>query len=153
MSILEAKRLQGFLDTDVLIGKPKSAFRIIGNSVCRQVAFALGEKLAEAVKKGPTAERLQQALMIKNESKVDEMKAPASMKFMVLIEKGEKKDNLDTDMQWERDRCTTRCLNDGEVPIDISVRDVINRLGSSVISENPRKRIQITLEDDVGNLI
>ena len=153
MSILEAKRLQGFLDTDVLIGKPKSAFRIIGNSVCRQVAFALGEKLAEAVKKGPTVERLQKALTMKNESTVDEVKAPASMKFMVLIEKGEKKDNLDTDMQWERDRCTTRYLNEGEVRVDISVRDVINRLGSSVISESPQKRIQITLEDDVENLI
>ena len=115
MSILEAKRLQGFLDTDVLIGNPKSAFRIIGNSVCRQVAFALGEKLTEPVRKGLMAERLQQPLKVKNVSKLGEVKAPTSMKFMVLIEKGERKDNLDTDTHWEQDKCTTSVLNDGGV--------------------------------------
>jgi hypothetical protein len=51
-SILEAKRLQGFFDTDVLVGKPRTCFKIIGNSVCRQIAFALGGKLADAVMSG-----------------------------------------------------------------------------------------------------
>lgn len=51
-TILEAKRLQGFFDTDVLVGVPRTCFKIIGNSVCRQVAFALGGKLADAVMSG-----------------------------------------------------------------------------------------------------
>jgi len=152
MSILEAKRLQGFLDTDVLIGKPKSAFRIIGNSVCRQVAFALGEKLAEAVRKGATAERLQQPLSM-SVSKVDVVNVPTSVKFMVLIEKRRKRDNLDTDMHWEQGKCTTRDTNDGEVRTDVSIREVIDRLETSVISESSLKRTQITLEDDVESLI
>ena len=108
MSILEAKRLQGFFDTDVLIGKPESAFRIIGNSVCRQVAFALGGKLAEAVKKGLVVERLQQPLTVGNVSKVDVMKATSSMRFMVLIEKREIKNTFDTDINREQDTHTTR---------------------------------------------
>ena len=149
MSILEAKRLQGFLDTDVLIGNPKNAFRIIGNSVCRQVAFALGEKLMEAVRKGLMAERLQQPLTVKNASNLGEVKAPTSMKFMVLIENGESKDSLDTDTHWEQDKCTTRDLNDGEVRVDVSLREAIEKLGTSVISERLRKSIPITLEDDV----
>lgn len=53
ISNMEARRAQGFLDTDVLVGRPKKVFEIIGNSVCRQVAFALGERLADAVRKGP----------------------------------------------------------------------------------------------------
>jgi len=73
MSLLEAKRLQGFFDSDVLIGRPKSAFKIIGNSVCRQVAFALGVKLAEAVRKGVPPERLQQTLNTEKLSKVNKM--------------------------------------------------------------------------------
>jgi DNA (cytosine-5)-methyltransferase 1 len=108
ISILEAKRLQGFFDTDILIGKPESAFRIIGNSVCRQVAFALGGKLAEALRKGLAAERMQQPLTVRNVSKVDRMKAPSSMRFMVLIEKREKKHKSDTDINREQDKLTTR---------------------------------------------
>jgi hypothetical protein len=57
ISNLEAKRAQGFLDTDVLVGRAVKAYRIIGNSVCRQVAFALSESLAEAVRKTPKVEK------------------------------------------------------------------------------------------------
>lgn len=42
MTIMEAKRAQGFLDTDVLTGTLSEKYRIIGNSVARQVAHAEG---------------------------------------------------------------------------------------------------------------
>lgn len=48
MTILEAKRAQGFLDNEVLVGNSTDSFKIIGNSVARGVALALGLSLHEA---------------------------------------------------------------------------------------------------------
>ncbi|KAI1505095.1 hypothetical protein F5X99DRAFT_303283 [Biscogniauxia marginata] len=48
ITILEARRAQGFLDDEVLLGKTANQFRIIGNSVSRQVALALGLAIREA---------------------------------------------------------------------------------------------------------
>ncbi len=48
ISILEARRAQGFPDSEVLVGLPASQYRIVGNSVARQVARALGLAIREA---------------------------------------------------------------------------------------------------------
>ena len=151
MSILEAKRLQGFFESDILIGRPKSAFKIIGNSVCRQVAFALGVKLAEAVRKGLLMERLTQMMKTEKPSKVNER--GASMKFMVLIETREKRDNMDTDMHREQYTCTTRNLRSGDFHVDVSAGEITGRLGISIVEESPHKRNEIVLQDGVENII
>ncbi|TQV92200.1 DNA methyltransferase Dim-2 [Cordyceps javanica] len=49
MSIMEAKRAQGFLDEEVLLGKSATQYKIIGNSVAREVSLALGAVTKEAV--------------------------------------------------------------------------------------------------------
>lgn len=90
---LEAKRAQGFFDSDVIVGKAPKAFRIIGNSVCRQVAFALGHQLAEAVRKCPDVEASKVHARGKAEednidyvhSELGRVKRTGT-KFMVLIE-------------------------------------------------------------------
>ncbi|KAF2722301.1 S-adenosyl-L-methionine-dependent methyltransferase [Polychaeton citri CBS 116435] len=41
-TIAEAKRAQGFLDSDVLVGSPFEQCKVVGNSVDRHVAFSLG---------------------------------------------------------------------------------------------------------------
>lgn len=48
ISILEARRAQGFPDHEVLVGSPSDQYRIIGNSVSRHVALALGLAIREA---------------------------------------------------------------------------------------------------------
>jgi DNA (cytosine-5)-methyltransferase 1 len=80
ISNMEAKRAQGFFDTDVLIGKQTKQYRIIGNSVCRQVAFALGVKLAEAVEKTPFVPDEER------EEDLREIRKKGRSKVMVVIE-------------------------------------------------------------------
>lgn len=48
LTVMEARRAQGFPDDEVLIGTPATQWKIIGNSVARQVAIALGMSLREA---------------------------------------------------------------------------------------------------------
>ncbi|KAK7754372.1 hypothetical protein SLS62_003665 [Diatrype stigma] len=48
ITILEARRAQGFLDTEVILGSPRDQYRIVGNSVARQVALSLGLAIREA---------------------------------------------------------------------------------------------------------
>lgn len=48
-TIAEAKRAQGFLDRDVLLGSPSSRMRQIGNSVSRHVSYAIGLSIRDAM--------------------------------------------------------------------------------------------------------
>ena len=48
LTIMEARRAQGFPDHEVLIGSPSGQWKIIGNSVDRSVALALGLSLRTA---------------------------------------------------------------------------------------------------------
>ncbi len=49
LTIMEVRRAQGFPDYEVLIGTPGAQWKIIGNSVARPVAFALGMSLRKAL--------------------------------------------------------------------------------------------------------
>ncbi|KAI5304750.1 DNA methyltransferase Dim-2 [Ascosphaera pollenicola] len=51
MTVQEARRAQGYPDHEVLIGNPKQQWKIVGNSVARQVALVLGLKIREACEK------------------------------------------------------------------------------------------------------
>ena len=48
VTVMEARRAQGYPDGDVILGLPAHQWRIIGNSVPRQIAVALGMSLREA---------------------------------------------------------------------------------------------------------
>jgi DNA (cytosine-5)-methyltransferase 1 len=48
LTIMEARRAQGFLDHEVLVGTPAERWKIVGNSVARGVSLALGLSLREA---------------------------------------------------------------------------------------------------------
>ncbi|KAK2768680.1 DNA methyltransferase Dim-2 [Arachnomyces sp. PD_36] len=48
MTVMEARRAQGYPDDEVLIGRAANQWKIVGNSVARQVAVALGLSLREA---------------------------------------------------------------------------------------------------------
>lgn len=48
LSIMETRRAQGFLDHEVLIGYPSQQLKIVGNSVDRKVAYALGLVMKES---------------------------------------------------------------------------------------------------------
>ncbi|KAK7924404.1 DNA methyltransferase Dim-2 [Apiospora marii] len=48
LSVMEVRRAQGFLDHEVVMGRPTTQWRIVGNSVDRHVALALGLAIREA---------------------------------------------------------------------------------------------------------
>ncbi|KUJ14788.1 S-adenosyl-L-methionine-dependent methyltransferase, partial [Mollisia scopiformis] len=48
LTVMEAQRAQGFLDDEILLGGTAASFKILGNSVARGVALALGLALHEA---------------------------------------------------------------------------------------------------------
>ncbi|KAK5661753.1 hypothetical protein OQA88_9854 [Cercophora sp. LCS_1] len=48
LSIMEVRRAQGFLDHEVLLGTVMDQWRLVGNSVARPMALALGLKFREA---------------------------------------------------------------------------------------------------------
>jgi DNA (cytosine-5)-methyltransferase 1 len=51
ITILEARRAQGYLDEEPIIGDLTSLYRIVGNGVDRKVSFALGVSLLKSVLK------------------------------------------------------------------------------------------------------
>lgn len=53
MTVMEVRRAQGFPDDEVLIGRPAKQWKIVGNSVARPVAFALGMVLRMAWMSNP----------------------------------------------------------------------------------------------------
>lgn len=48
ITVMEARRAQGFRDEEVLLGDPSTQYKIVGNSVARQVAVALGVTFRDA---------------------------------------------------------------------------------------------------------
>ncbi|PHH75580.1 hypothetical protein CDD80_2251 [Ophiocordyceps camponoti-rufipedis] len=48
ISVMEARRSQGFRDDEVVLGMPPNQFKIVGNSVAREVALAFGIVFREA---------------------------------------------------------------------------------------------------------
>ncbi|KAI9822139.1 MAG: DNA methyltransferase Dim-2 [Thelocarpon impressellum] len=48
LTVMEVRRAQGFPDHEVLVGHPRVQWKIVGNSVARTVALALGLSLREA---------------------------------------------------------------------------------------------------------
>ncbi|KMU88069.1 DNA methyltransferase Dim-2 [Coccidioides immitis H538.4] len=48
LTIMEARRAQGYPDSEVLVGRAAHQWKIVGNSVARQVALALGLSIREA---------------------------------------------------------------------------------------------------------
>jgi DNA (cytosine-5)-methyltransferase 1 len=49
ITILEARRTQGYLDNEPIIGNLTAKYRIVGNGVDRKVAFALGLAMRQAI--------------------------------------------------------------------------------------------------------
>lgn len=48
ITIMEARRAQGFPDHEVILGSPADQWKLVGNSVARQIALALGLQFREA---------------------------------------------------------------------------------------------------------
>lgn len=71
LSIREARRAQGFDDGEVIIGSPNEQWKIIGNSVSRSTALALGVALQEAWLANPLED--QTALPISLDARNEEI--------------------------------------------------------------------------------
>ncbi|KAI4105496.1 MAG: hypothetical protein LQ339_003338 [Xanthoria mediterranea] len=65
LTVMEARRAQGYPDDEVIVGTPSMQWKIIGNSVARQVATALGVCLREAwLANGSPVERPEDARIV-----------------------------------------------------------------------------------------
>jgi DNA (cytosine-5)-methyltransferase 1 len=51
ITILEARRVQGYADAEVIVGSLAEQYKIVGNGVDRKVAFAMGLALRQAMEK------------------------------------------------------------------------------------------------------
>jgi DNA (cytosine-5)-methyltransferase 1 len=63
LTVMEARRAQGFPDYEVIIGDISAQWKIIGNSVSRAVALALGLCVREAVRAMPSTESKPPAIL------------------------------------------------------------------------------------------
>jgi len=59
LTVMEARRVQGFLDHELIVGTPGQQMRIIGNSVDRKVALALGLSLRKSWLESKSIEALR----------------------------------------------------------------------------------------------
>ncbi|EEH22323.2 hypothetical protein PABG_04534 [Paracoccidioides brasiliensis Pb03] len=66
MTVMEVRRAQGFPDDEVLIGSPAQQWKIVGNSVARQVALALGLVMREACVKNHDKKAHENNVMVTN---------------------------------------------------------------------------------------
>jgi hypothetical protein len=150
---LEAKRVQGFFDSDVLVGSATKVYRIIGNSVCRQVAFALGGKLAEAVRKGPQgtgtgviSDAVTSVSTESDKGKGQTVHMPSKpTKVMVLITR-----KISTESpggEKRRAKWDTSAFPKDNVRVDFRFEGYNDRLEVSVTS-TPRKRIRISVDEE-----
>ncbi|OHF04412.1 cytosine-specific methyltransferase [Colletotrichum orchidophilum] len=48
LTVMEARRAQGFRDHEVILGRPKDQWKVVGNSVAREVSLALGLSFRKA---------------------------------------------------------------------------------------------------------
>ncbi|KAL8721753.1 MAG: hypothetical protein Q9225_001651 [Loekoesia sp. 1 TL-2023] len=61
LTVMEARRAQGYPDEEIIIGTPSMQWKIVGNSVTRQVAIAFGTSLREAwLANGPSCNDVQE---------------------------------------------------------------------------------------------
>ncbi|EEQ85853.1 DNA methyltransferase Dim-2 [Blastomyces dermatitidis ER-3] len=66
MTVMEARRAQGFPDDEVLVGSPVQQWKTVGNSVARQVALALGLVMRDAVLQNQLNEKAKNNTMVTN---------------------------------------------------------------------------------------
>ncbi|KAI1981640.1 hypothetical protein LOZ53_004704 [Ophidiomyces ophidiicola] len=57
ITVMEARRAQGYPDDEVIIGRPAQQWQIVGNSVSRHVALALGLSIREACLQNPPSKK------------------------------------------------------------------------------------------------
>ena len=65
---METRRAQGFLDHEVIVGTPAQQLKIVGNSVNRKVAFAMGIVIKES---WDSTIKLRREILHGNEMDVD----------------------------------------------------------------------------------
>ncbi|TIA30225.1 S-adenosyl-L-methionine-dependent methyltransferase [Aureobasidium pullulans] len=81
MTVMEARRVQGIPDNEIVVGLPSAQWRQIGNGVDRKVAFAMGMQLAIAFRKnGSLVSALPTTL------KTDERHEPSQIKSVIREE-------------------------------------------------------------------
>jgi DNA (cytosine-5)-methyltransferase 1 len=68
ITIMETRRAQGFLDHEVIVGTPAQQLKIVGNSVDRKVAFAMGLVIKES---WDSTIKLRREILHGNEMDVD----------------------------------------------------------------------------------
>ncbi|EFQ31772.1 C-5 cytosine-specific DNA methylase [Colletotrichum graminicola M1.001] len=145
LSVMEVRRAQGFLDHEVILGTPKEQWKVVGNSVAREVSLALGLSFREA----------WLGSLIDGEEVQPTVDVPQQLaQAQAQAEAASGSSDSDKDMA-ETDTLSTESR--GETPVLVSPRSQKRKLGSSfvielVVSKMPKKqRGQLTPERSEGS--
>lgn len=152
ISILEAKRAQGFLDTDVLVGTTKEQYKIVGNSVARPVAIGQGMALRKAWLQNeddnPSLDARLIPVTVRDDVAHLHVPSASSSKGLALgYRRGDK--DLSNNFETEEDSSVSsgpRRRRESHFAIEVPVRTSIIQFGSSPL---PARRDEETIEQSV----
>ena len=125
LTVMEARRAQGFLDHEVIVGDVGSQWKVIGNSVSRAVALALGMSLRKAwleIPSQPLRPESLRPLRPQSPRVVIQGRRP------LQADAADSRDliSLDSEIEIEtRERMTVRITpSNGQVPVTIETHEV-----------------------------
>ena len=151
ITIMEARRAQGFPDHEVIVGTPRIQWKIIGNSVARPVALALGLSLRtawlanEAIEAKALAERFAQDMEIAHRTAMlpnqqEESEAVFTKNSMTLTK-------LMTGVLLERSTSSSATIED---PIVVSSDSDSDSDGPAIFTPGPSKDTTRETSSDIG---
>ena len=155
ISVMEVRRAQGFPDHEVIVGSPTMQWKIIGNSVARPVALALGMSLRAAwLANGPDAP--SQLKFLRDVPAVEEVIPRAAVKLNAIVNayrdtkeglKGVKikpifDQSLGSSLPSSTDRhgISSLLARSPPLPVRISNTRLVSPQTSQTLSKPPRKK-------------
>lgn len=135
ITVMEARRAQGFRDEDVILGSPSQQYRIVGNSVAREVAVALGICFQEAYQAGWRAPKPRQ-----EESKIPmRHKKPGTGRTVPKDKMGESSTSMQSSQQERRTNSKRKFAESGSPRPQKSPRQQLSDRSSGSSSSSSQR--------------
>lgn len=139
ITVLEARRAQGFPDDEVLTGLQPKQWRIIGNSVARTVSLALGLSIGEACRKNSLEEQnLEPAEVVIKKFGVSDVDSTMASFVSAL----EDLDQLSTDNAVRSERSYRHSLDTLGLKSSVNGDDTSSTSGGNNSSDEPVAKVQ-----------
>ncbi|KAH4341070.1 hypothetical protein HBH98_179850 [Parastagonospora nodorum] len=145
ITIMEARRTQGYLDHEPIIGSLSAQYRIVGNGVDRQVAFALGRAIRQAVianmQRGLGSSTFRAPTLVDVENDDDHFSDTASIHSGIFMNVPTPRNSEahTTNASAVSSKCSRRIIGstDGDVSDETSVPGILGLDGASDARDTP----------------